>query len=423
MNCGAEERRRYLFALADGGGTVPPELGVARRLVDRGHDVRVLGELSIQSAIRSSGAAFTPWRVHLAGTDQSPAHLRYRDWEFQSPIILAQGMADHLLAGPARTDAHEVLGVIDEERPDIVVTSFTAFGAMAAAESAELPFDVLIPNIYPLPTEGAPPMGTGWPPARTRLEHLRDRAANTLSTRLMGHFVLPRLNSLRTDLGLPSLREHWDQVRAARRQFVLTSRHFEFPVNPSPSVCFTGPVLDEPVWASDETWSPPECGRPLVLATMSSTSQGQLHSLQRIIDALAGLPVHGLVTTGPGINPVSLRGSLHVDVVKSVPHREVMRKCDLVITHGGHGTVMKSLVAGVPMVVIPHGRDQPDNAVRVTTRGAGVSVSRSASVSAITDAVRTVLSSDAFTQAAERLGAAIRTEMAASPLVSELENL
>lgn len=414
---------RYLFALADGGGTVPPELGVARRLVERGHHVRVLGELSMQSAADASGASFIPWRRHLAGIEGAPAHVRYRDWEIRSPIGLARGMADHILAGPARTDAGAVLAVVDEDRPDLVVTSFTALGAMAASQSAGLPFDVLIPNIYPLPVEGSPPMGTGWTPARTPFGALRNRIANALSSRLLSHFTVPRLNSLRRELGLPELRAYGEQVAAARRQFVLTSRHFDFPVSVKPNVLYTGPQIDEPVWTRDASWSPPNSGLPLVLVSLSSTSQGHLGSLQSIVDALTGLPVQGLVTTGPGIDPGELHPARHVEVVRSLPHRQVLPHCDLVITHGGHGTVMKSLVAGVPLVVIPHGRDQPDNAARVAARGAGLTVSRAATSKTIANAVSTVISSPGYKRSAARLGALIREEMDASPLIAELEGL
>ena len=51
----------YLFALVDGGGTVPPELGIVRRLVERGHDVVVLAEDSMRTDVDVSGATFRPW--------------------------------------------------------------------------------------------------------------------------------------------------------------------------------------------------------------------------------------------------------------------------------------------------------------------------------------------------------------------------
>lgn len=416
-------RQDYLFALTDGGGTVPPELAVVRRLVDRGHRVRVLAEQTMEQEVRRTGAEFLPPRPGLDEATGAASHSDYRDWELRSPLALARGMADHMIAGPARGLAEELLPHLRSERPDLVVTSFVAFGAMAAAESAEVPFDVLIPNIYPMPTTGQPPMGMGLKPARTAAGRLRDLLLDEASTRTLGRYVLPRLNDLRSDLGLPELHELWDQVHAARRQLVLSSRAFDFPRGLRASVRYVGPMLDDPGWADRGPVVDPEDEQPLVLVALSSTYQGQRRCVQNVIDALAGLPVRGLVTTGPGLDPRELRGSERVEVVRTAAHREVMGRADLVITHGGHGTVMKSLVAGLPLVLLPHGRDQPDNAVRVQTRGAGLTVSRTASPARIATVVDKVLSTPRFREAAAHLGARIRGDVAHSALVTELESL
>ena len=95
----------------------------------------------------------------------------------------------------------------------------------------------------------------------------------------------------------------------------------------------------------------------------------------------------------------------------------------LAVTHGGHGTVVKALAAGVPVVVLPHGRDQADNAVRVTSRGSGVKLKRTASVDAIAAAVRRVLDDPAYAEAAAHLGEAIRHDALASTVISELESV
>ncbi|MCT2586153.1 nucleotide disphospho-sugar-binding domain-containing protein [Actinophytocola gossypii] len=416
------EPRHYLFALTDGGGTVPPEVGVVRRLADRGHRVRVLAETSMEKAVRAVGAEFVPWRPEPAPHGDVPGHAAYRDWETRSPWKLARGMADHMIAGPARGHARRLLAVIGPERPDVVVTSFVAFGAMAAAEAADLPFHVLVPNIYPIPVTGLPPMGTGWKPARTGLGRARARVAGDASTRMLGRYALPRLNEVRTELGTPPLRVLWDQVHRARRQLLLTSASFDFPAHPPSAVRYVGPVLDDPVWARAAEWRVPDGDGPLVLVALSSTYQGQQRCVQNVVDALARLRVRGLVTTGPGLDPHELRGGGHVEIVRSAPHGEVIDRADLVITHGGHGTVMKALVAGRPMVVLPHGRDQPGNAVRVAARGAGVVVRRTASPGTIARAVRKVLDTPAYADAAGRLGHRIRTEVEHSPLIDELES-
>ena len=115
-----------------------------------------------------------------------------------------------------------------------------------------------------------------------------------------------------------------------------------------------------------------------MLVALSSTFQDQRRCLQRIVDALGTLPVRGIVTTGPALDPDALTAPANVTVVAAAPHSEVLRHAAAVVTHGGHGTVVRALAAGVPMVILPHGRDQADNATRVTTRGAGLAVKRTA---------------------------------------------
>ncbi len=118
--------------------------------------------------------------------------------------------------------------------------------------------------------------------------------------------------------------------------------------------------------------------------------------------AAYGLP-RQFPTLPPAVDPAALRSSPNVVIVQSVPHREVLWQAALAITHGGHGTVMKMLAAGVPMVVLPHGRDQADTAARVIARGAGVTLARTASSDAIGRAVRHVLQHDEYRCAARRL--------------------
>ena len=82
------------------------------------------------------------------------------------------------------------------------------------------------------------------------------------------------------------------------------------------------------------------------------------------------------------------------------------------MTHAGHGTVIKSLAAGVPVVAMPLGRDQLDNAARVAHHGAGLKLKPKASSDAIARAVRRVLDEPSFRANAERLAAAIASETA-----------
>ena len=405
--------RTYLFALTDAGGTVPPEVGVVRRVVGRGHRVTVLADASMALQVEHAGAALRTW---TRGSEE------FRDWEHRTPMAQARDMAEHML-GPGAAQADDTGRAIDEVEPDLVVTSGFALGAMIAAESRGVPFDLLMPNVYVLPADGMPPFGAGLRPVRGPLGRVRDRAVRTASARLIDRYALRDLNDLRSAHGLEAVPTLWAQMRRARRQLVLTSAAFDFPATLPDNARYVGPILDDPEWADGAEWRPPAGTGPLVLVAMSSTFQDHVGCLQRITDALGAMPVRGLVTTGPAIAPSSIRAAANVSVVASAPHRDILPKADLVVTHGGHGTVIKALAAGVPLVILHHGRDQADNAVRVTTRGAGLAVPRGASSARIARAIDVVLDDPRYRAAAGELGRAIARDATGTALLDELEGV
>ena len=156
---------------------------------------------------------------------------------------------------------------------------------------------------------------------------------------------------------------------------------------------------------------------------MSTTFMNHLDQLQRAVAALCTLPVQGLVTTGPAIDPEQIHAPDGVTVVRSAPHRQVLAHTDVLLTHGGHSTVMKGLVAGVPIVCMPTGRDQPDNAARLVHRGAGVKISKKSSPARIASAIEHVRNNPSFKTAATRLGEQLRAEADSGTALAELETL
>ena len=145
--------------------------------------------------------------------------------------------------------------------------------------------------------------------------------------------------------------------------------------------------------------------------------------LQRIADALGQLPVQGLITTGPAVDPALLAAPPNVTVTRWVRHADVLPGCSAVITHGGHGTVLKALAAGVPLLVVPLGRDQPDNAARVVHAGAGIRLRKKASVSALRAATARVIEDPRYRAAAGRMAGRRAAERDDNLVVDELERI
>ena len=412
--------RKYLFALVDGGGTVPPELGAVRRLVDRGHHVTVLGEDSMVADVRASGAQFRPWTEAPNRASRLAEDDPYHDWECKTPMALFARVLDRQFVGPAPSYAADVTAAIGEDRPDLVVCSLFALGAMVAAEAAGIPFDVLLPNMYLLPTAGMPPIGVGLRPAKGRLGRSHDRLITNVLERQWRKGLAP-INELHADHGLAPLDSFWDQVHHAHRELVLTSPAFDFPAELRSNVRYVGAVLDDPAWAATADWEAPPGDDPLVLVALSSTFQDHAACLQRIVDGLARLPVRGLVTTGPALDPGAITAPPNVTIVRAAPHSKVLATA----ASGGHprrprhgrASAGGRRADGDPAARAGPGRRRGTRH-RTWRRGRAA---RGATPRRIAKAVQRVLADPDVRVNAEHLGEAIRRDAAAGRLVAELE--
>ncbi len=415
---------RFLMPMWEGGGTLPPELGVARRLIARGHAVHVLGDPTISEQAHAAGCSFSPWRRAPHRTSLDRAQDPIKDWETSNPLAMIKRVCDRFIAGPAADYAADTADAIAVVRPDVVVPDFLLFGAIIAAQAAELPVAPVVPQIWALPTKGAPAFGAGFPLAKGVLGRGRDAVMQRVVNRLFNS-ALPTLNAARRANGLAPLRSFYDQVLDTDAILVLSSPTFDFasPFVPA-NVTYVGPILDDPTWA--EPWQQPWPASnhdPLVLVGFSSTFQDQVPMLRRVVEALSVMRVRAVVTVGQMIDATELRSTDNVAVVPSAPHGAILRQASLTVTHAGHGTVMKSLAAGVPMVCIPMGRDQNDNAARVVHHGAGIRLSTRASTERIAATVRDVLSEPRYRTSAHQLANAISAEAGTTDPTTPIEAL
>ncbi|UZR30353.1 glycosyltransferase [Methylococcus mesophilus] len=412
----------FLFAAWEGGGDMPPLLSAVRRLVGRGHRVRVMSDDCNRPEIEAAGADFVGYREAPNRPDKSEATEVVRDWEGLTPAEGLGRLRDRVMCGAALAYARDVAAEIRHRRPDLVVSIDLLFGPMIGAEAAGVPYAVLSSHVCIHPLAGIPPFGPGFLPARNEEERQRD-AAVAADNRAMFNLGLPAVNAARRAFGLPPLNDAAEQLATARRYWLATSPAFDFPADHLPeNFRYVGPELDDPplVRRWESPWSP-EDPRPLVLVAFSTTFQNQVRAIGRVADALGRLPVRGLVTLGAALEGTQVCVPDNVAAVRSAPHGVVMREAAAVVTHCGHGTVMKALAQGLPMLCMPMGRDQHDNAARVVARGAGLLSSPDASVAEIAEAVRCLLDDPGFRSAAERLGERVRRDGAGSTLVGELE--
>jgi MGT family glycosyltransferase len=392
---------------------------VARRLVERGHTVRFLGEPCNRQEIEATGSAFVSY-VHAPHRDNKlPESDFIRDWEARTPFQAFARTRERLMFGQASAYAQDVLEELAAHPADAVAVDFPLFGALVGAEHAHVPTAVLNTTIYRLPAPGLPPSGLGLLPAAGPFGRMRDALLNALISRLFA-LGLPDLNAARSRLGLAPLSHPFQQLEHADLFLVLTSPAFDFTARRlPPKVRYVGPQLDELLWV--QPWSSPwpaDHPDPLVVVSLSTSFQHQGALLQRVMDALGGMWVRALVTLGPTLAPEDFQAPANVVIRTSAPHGRVFPEAAAVVTHAGHGTVMRALAYGLPLVCIPMGRDQNDVAARVVARGAGLRLSAKASTSALRQAIQRVLDEASFRDQARHLARAIAEE-ARQPLAAE----
>ena len=123
-------------------------------------------------------------------------------------------------------------------------------------------------------------------------------------------------------------------------------------------------------------WDPPDA--PVVYLTLGSLT-GSLpiadDAYRALLDAVSGLEVRALLTVGHHLDPARLGPvPANVRVTAWVPQADVLGEAALVVCHGGSGTTLGALAAGLPLVVVPLFADQFANARRVEAAGAGLAV-------------------------------------------------
>lgn len=132
------------------------------------------------------------------------------------------------------------------------------------------------------------------------------------------------------------------------------------------------------------------------------------------LDAVAGLPVRALLTAGPALDTQSLHVPANARAVAYVPHRTVFPHAALAVTHAGWQTINAALADGVPLVCVPDGRDQPDNAARVVACGAGVRARKNASPRKLQRVIEQALNDPSLKRGAAKMADALTGDGAAA---------
>jgi UDP:flavonoid glycosyltransferase YjiC (YdhE family) len=368
---------RVLFTFAGGSGHAEPLVPIATAVQAAGHDVAFAGRHSSVAPLEVHGFTLFPEPADTTSGPATITPLLEIDMEREYGV-LRDAYADRF----ARAAATRLLQLNALWRPDIVVCDEVDFGSMIASERLGLPH------------------------------------ATVLVT-AAGSFVRPEvvadpLDALRTEHGLPAD----PGLAMLARDLVLSPfpPSFRDPACPLPTntLSIRPTAVDRVAASNAPPWHPQRPDLPtayFTLGTVFNEESGDLFA--RVLARLRELPINVVVTVGRDLETdVVGRQPENVHVERYIPQSAVLPHCDLMINHGGSGSVIGSLAHGLPMVVLPMGADQPLNAARCEELGVGIVLDAVRVTSdSIADAVTTALHDPAYRLAAER----IRDEIAALP--------
>ena len=288
--------------------------------------------------------------------------------------------------------------VFDRIQPDLVVSDvITVCGGMAA-ELAGVPWVELCPHPLYLPSRGLPPIGSGLAPGAGVRGRLRDAVLRVMTARALRTGERQRA-AARIAIGLPAADP------GPRRRLIATLPALEVPRPDWPAeAVVVGPLHFEPTTA---VLGAPRGDGPLIVVAPSTADTGTAGLAEVALEHL----VPGRTLPSGARLVVSRLGGSDLDVppwatVGLWRQDELLADADVVIAGGGHGMLSKTLLAGVPMVVVPGGGDQWELANRVVRQGSARLV-RPLTPEALVAELNEVLSTPSYRQAARRAGESV----------------
>lgn len=384
---------RVLFTCLPATGHLHPLVPIARALADAGHEVAFATHASMAPLVERAG-----FEHILAGTSVTSAEAGtvlakvMALPQAEQPVFAARRFFAELLA-PAM--AADLTGVLDAWPADLLIRDSTELGGCVVAESRGLPHAAV------------------------------SAVAVGLHQRVLDAIVEP-VNALRAAHGLPpdpalTMLDHYLTLHpfppgflgpAVRRSAATTH-------------CVRTDPFDQ---SGDETlpaWVGQLPDRPTVYATLGTAFNGLTDIFSAFLAGLRNEPLNLIVTVGRDQDPAQFGPQPpNVHVERYIPQSLLLPRCDLVLSHGGSGTMMAALTHGLPLVMVPISADQPDNADRCAELGVGRPVElEHLSPRAIRRAVRSVLGDPAYRRRAQTLRDEIRALPGPEHAVRLLERL
>jgi MGT family glycosyltransferase len=341
-------------------GHLYPLVPILDELAERGHRIAI-------RTLASEVGLMTDRGFDAAPIEPAIEALKHDDYLARNPPAkLKRGMA--IFGARSSHEVKDLRDAIDEHRPDALLIDCMAWGATAEAEQGARPWAQWFPYPLPLASRDVPPFGPGLTPWSGALGRMRNALLRPLLSSAMNKASLPALNATRALIGARPFKTADEMFNVAPLLLYMTAEPFEYPRSDWPSSirmvgpCCWEPPSEPPAWLDQIT-------RPLVLVTTSSEFQDDGRLVRTALDALADEQVQVVATLPAATLDTPIPANARVE--KFISHGPLLERAVCAITHGGAGATQKALAAGVPVCVVPFGRDQLEVARRVEVAKAG----------------------------------------------------
>jgi UDP:flavonoid glycosyltransferase YjiC (YdhE family) len=335
----------FLGAFGDPGHAFPM-IALGRALAARGHDVRLQTSRRWRPLVEGEGLGFAGAPEYHVFPDK-PRPLKPYE-----AVVRA---------------AREMEPLLEEFEPHAVVADILTLGPALAGERAGAPVATLIPHIYPVSEPYFPIYSIGARLPRTVLGRRLWQRLSRISDKGLAQ-GRDELNETRRRLGLAPLGRVHGGI-SSDLALVGTFAELEYPRRWPAQVRVVGPLMWEP--PAEDVELPPG-NDPLVLVAPSTTQDPDHRMLGAALRGLADAPVRVLATWNRRPPQRPLPVAPNTRLVEWVSYSRTMPKCDLVVCHAGHGTLVRALSSGCAVVACPVAGDMNENASRIDWAGVGV---------------------------------------------------
>lgn len=422
---------RFLIGTIPVAGHVGPALPIARKLMERGHEVWWYTGRYFQSMIEATGARYIPiiTGFDLSDPESIPDYLLE---ERQNLKNIAQLKFDikHFFCDPAVGQVKDLTNILREFPADVILSDFCFLGASWVHERGGPPWAGFGVSTLPFSSSDTAPFGLGIQPNASSFGWLRNACLNWASNWLVFRDPAVQINTARARVGLPPCRKGFFDLGLSPFLYLQgTVRAFEYPRRDlPPQVHFVGPFLSDPPasFTPPAWWDDLKSSRPVVHVTQGTVATKADDLIVPTLQALADEDVLVVATMGgQPIEDIKLDPiPTNTRIERFIPHYHLLPHVDVMITNGGYNGVQMALANGVPMVAAGQTEDKPEVCTRIEWSGVGINLkTKTPTPKQVKDAVKKLLASPQYRQKAQLLKSEITQHDAPTEAASLLEKL